>query len=124
MILNLKNKTIIIAEDEDMNFILINKMLEQTKVSVIRANDGEQIVDLIKNNQDVDMILMDISMPKLNGYDATRNIRELGFKMPIIAQTALSLNYEKDKVIEAGCNDFIEKPILKENLFKIISKYI
>ena len=124
MTLNLKNKTIIIAEDEDMNFILINKILEQTNVSVIRANDGKEIIELIKNNRNVDLILMDMSMPKIDGFEATKIIRNLGFKLPIIAQTALSVNYEKDKVLEAGCDDFIEKPILKENLFKIISKFI
>ncbi len=124
MTVDFTDKTIIIAEDEQMNFVLINKLLEQTGAKIIRAVDGNEVIDLIKNNNSVDLILMDISMPKLDGFEATRIIRELGIKVPIIAQTALTADYEKNKIIEVGCNDFIEKPILKDNLFKIIAKYV
>jgi len=124
MILNLKDKTIIVAEDQDMNFILINKILEQTKATIIRAVDGEDLIKIIKENNNIDLMLIDISMPNIDGFEATKIIRKLGIKTPIIAQTALSENYEKDKAIEVGCNDFIEKPIFKDKLFKILSKYI
>ena len=121
---NFKHKTILIAEDEDMNFILVKKILEQTNATIIRAVDGEDLMQVIENQKNIDLILMDMSMPKMNGFEATKKLRQAGNQIPIIAQTALSENYDKDIVIKAGCNDFIEKPIFKEKLLEILNKYL
>ncbi len=87
------------------------------------AKNGLEAVEIYKNNPDVDLILMDIQMPNLNGYDATNQIRQLNKKVIIIAQTAFALSYDKQKVIDAGCNDYISKPILMDDLDTIIRKY-
>ena len=121
---NFKNKIIIVAEDEDMNYILIKKILEQTNATIIRAVDGEDLLKKIEGKDNIDLILMDMSMPKMDGFEATEKIRNAGIQIPIIAQTALSESHEKEKVIDVGCNDFIEKPILKDKLFELIAKYL
>jgi CheY-like chemotaxis protein len=86
--------------------------------------DGEQAVDMVKNDDSIDIILMDIRLPKLNGYDATREIRKFRKDIPIIAQTAYVLPEEKGKVLEVGCNDLITKPIAKDILLETVSKFI
>ncbi|MBN1250976.1 MAG: response regulator [Bacteroidales bacterium] len=121
---NFENKIIIVAEDADMNFILMKKILEQTKATIIRAVDGEDLLKIVENQKNVNLILMDMSMPKLDGFEATKRLRQKGCEIPIIAQTALMMNYDKEQAIEAGCNDFIQKPIIKDNLFRVLAKYL
>ena len=108
---NWKNKKILVAEDSEMNFILLKKNLELSGASILWAKNGIELVDSVMNHKDIDLVLMDISMPKMDGYTATRKLREAGCVVPIIAQSAFTVDSEKDKVIEAGCNDFISKPI-------------
>ena len=121
---NFKNKKIMVAEDEPMNYILIEKFLEQTNAIIFRALDGEDLIQKIEDHDDIDLILMDMSMPKLDGFEATRRLRDSGIQIPIIAQTALSGDDEKEEILKVGCNDYIEKPIIKDNLFKVIAKYL
>ena len=119
-----KNKTILIAEDSEMNFILIKKNLELSGVSILWAKDGLEMLESVKNQKNIDLILMDISMPKMDGYTASKTLREQGFSVPIIAQSAFSIEEEKEKVLEAGCDDFISKPIDKEELLEKIDLLI
>jgi len=121
---NWKNKTILIAEDSEMNFILIKKNLEVSGASILWAKDGEEMIESVKNQDKIDLVLMDISMPKMDGYTASKMLRNQGFLVPIIAQSAFSVEEEKEKVIEAGCNDFISKPINKEELLEKIDSLI
>jgi len=121
---NWQNKIILIAEDSEMNFILLKKNLESSGAVILWAKNGIELVQTIENKRDIDIILMDISMPKMDGYSATKIIREAGIKTPIIAQSAFIMDEDKDKIIEAGCNDFIEKPFNKEVLFAKIDSYI
>jgi len=121
---NWQNKIILIAEDSEMNFILLKKNLESSGAVILWAKNGIELVQIIENKRDIDIILMDISMPKMDGYSATKIIREAGIKTPIIAQSAFIMDEDKDKIIEAGCNDFIEKPFNKEVLFAKIDSYI
>jgi len=119
-----KNKTILIAEDSEMNFILIKKNLEISGASILWAKDGEELIESIKNQDNIDLVLMDISMPKMDGYTASKTLRNQGYSVPIIAQSAFSVEEEKEKVIEAGCNDFISKPIDKKELLEKIDSLI
>ncbi|MCF6241730.1 MAG: response regulator [Bacteroidales bacterium] len=121
---NWKDKTILVAEDMEMNFVLLKKTLEQTKAHIIRAKNGQEMVDIIKSNSEVDIVLLDMGMPVMDGYEATKLLRSEGYNIPIIAQTAFALNNEKERVLEIGCNDYVEKPIKKEILFEKIDRLI
>lgn len=108
--INWESKTILIAEDTDVNYFLLTAVLKKTRANLIRVKDGQEAVDFIKNNE-VDLILMDINMPRMNGYDATRNIKKLRSDIPIIVQTAMHFDDENDEAFKAGADDYISKPI-------------
>jgi PAS domain S-box-containing protein len=108
---SLENKVILVAEDEDMNVAYMQEVLSETKAKVLWARNGEEAVKTAKEHPEIDLILMDIKMPVMNGYDATIKIREFNKDVVIIAQTAYALTGEKDKTIAAGCNYYITKPI-------------
>lgn len=120
---NLKGKVILIAEDEDNNFELINILLCKAGAKVFRARNGKQALDIFNNNK-LDLIFMDVKMPTKNGLEATKEIRKSNTTIPIIAQTAYAQTGDRSTAIEAGCNDYISKPILKNKLFDLIRKYL
>jgi len=117
------NLKLMIVEDDEISMTFIELLLEPISRQIILAKNGEEAVKLYRDNQDVDLILMDIKMPELDGYEATRQIRQMNQDVIIIAQTAYSLIGDRDKSIEAGCNDYITKPIFKDKLMALISKY-
>ncbi len=121
---NWQNKKILIAEDSEMNFILLKKNLENSGAIILWAKNGLEMVQSIENRRDVDLILMDISMPKMDGFSATKLLRKAGIQIPIIAQSAFIMDEDKAKIIEAGCNDFIEKPFDKEVLLAKIDSFL
>jgi two-component system CheB/CheR fusion protein len=125
VIYNWEKKTILIAEDVDLNYQLIEKYLDDTNVDLIRAKNGIEAIKLYKQHKNIiDVILMDIQMPDMNGYEATRKIKKINKEIPIIAQTAYAMNDEIKKCYEVGCFDVIKKPIIKKNMVEIINKYI
>ncbi|MFC2138657.1 response regulator, partial [Bacteroidota bacterium] len=116
---NWESKRILIAEDTDINYFLLVEALKPTNAQIFRADNGQEAVDFCMNNE-VDIVLMDINMPVLNGLEATRKIRDFNKNIPIIAQTAQSQPDDPEKCKQAGCNDYISKPIdLKTFLNKI-----
>ena len=119
-----KTKTVLIAEDEDFNFQLIVEILSGLKVNLLRATNGAEAVELCKTFKAIDLIVMDIKMPIMNGYEATRMIKEFNPELPIIAQTAFAFEGDKIKAFEAGCCDYISKPFNKHNFIELINKYI
>lgn len=118
----IKNLNILLVEDDEISRLLINAIFKDTNCNVIQAKNGIEAVEICKKKSDIDLILMDIRMPKMDGYEATRQIRTFNKDVIIIAQTAFALSGDKEKSIEAGCNDYIKKPIRKEKLFSIILK--
>ncbi|MFN8254260.1 MAG: response regulator [Bacteroidales bacterium] len=118
------NKKILIAEDSEMNFILLKKNLENSGAAIIWARDGLEMLNSVLTLTDIDLILMDINMPRMDGYTVTRKIRQAGINTPIIAQSAFLLEDEKDKILEVGCNDFLEKPINKDQLLEKIDFFL
>ena len=120
----LKGKKIMIAEDEEMNRMLMREILAETGAEIIWAENGQQAVETMKAHPEIDLILMDIKMPVMNGYDATRAIREFNKEVVIIAQTAYALTDEKDKTIQAGCNYYMTKPISIPLLMKILNGFL
>lgn len=114
--------TILIAEDTDSNYDLLNAILGR-KYQLVRARDGMEAVTMY-DEAEPDLILMDIKMPNLDGLEATRIIRQLSADVPIIAQSAYAYEYDRKAAEEAGCNDFISKPIAQEKLKEMIKKWL
>ena len=114
------DKTILVAEDVAANYMLIEAVLGMTRAKIIWAQNGREAVELCLNNDGIDLVLMDIRMPEMNGIDATRAIKKLRTDLPIIAQTAFSYNHESDLIIQAGCIKVITKPISPDTLLSSI----
>jgi len=114
---------ILIAEDDEISRNYITEIVHESCREILYAKSGSEAVDICKNNPDVDLVLMDIKMPVMNGSEATNIIREFNKDIIIIAQTAYASIGDREKYIELGFNDYISKPINKNELFKIISKY-
>ena len=120
---NLSKMTILVVEDEETNFLYIKELFIGTVVELLNAENGSEAVEICKNNPDIDLILMDIKMPVMNGYDATRQIREIYPDLPIIAQSAFALRDERQKAIDAGCTDYIAKPFKRQALMEMLKYY-
>lgn len=114
---------VLVAEDDNINFKLIEKLLKIFNFKVIRAHDGQEAVEFMRTNDEIDLIFMDIKMPNLDGYGAFEQIREFNKTIPIIAQTSYSFPEEVEKIKQLGFNDFISKPLEKDRLYEIVKKY-
>jgi CheY-like chemotaxis protein len=112
----LKGKKILIVEDDLSSRLYLNKILEKAGVVIVNAGDGQEAVAVALANPDLDIILMDIQLPVLDGYSALSQIRETNKSIPVIAQTAYGLLGDKEKILNSGFTDYIIKPILSQNL--------
>ncbi|MCK9270918.1 MAG: ATP-binding protein [Bacteroidales bacterium] len=121
---NWSDKTILVAEDVATNYLLVKKSLRKTDVQLVWAKTGLEAVEAVQNNPAIDLVLMDIRMPVMNGLDATRKIKELRPNLPIIAQTAYAMDGDRENSIEAGCDDYISKPINLKLFIELIAKYL
>lgn len=118
-----KNLKILVTQDDKISRMLILKVLEPFGQNILTAETGVEAVEICQNNPDIDLILMDIQMPQMNGYEATKEIRKFNAEVIILAQTAFALEGDKAKTIEAGCNGYISKPIKKEELSNLLQHY-
>lgn len=114
--------TILIAEDDDINFYLLKTWIQDI-CRIIRAKDGIQAIKEFQAHPEIDLIIMDIRMPYMNGIDATKEIRKLNSTIPILAHTAYVMNDESELMLEAGCNEIVTKPIKKEVLVGIVQRF-
>ena len=114
---------ILVVEDDDTSALLVGLILKDFGREILKATSGKSAVEICRNNPNLDLILMDVKMPDLNGYEATRQIRKFNKDVVIIAQTAYAMIREKEQALEAGCNDYISKPIGVEELKGMIKKY-
>lgn len=114
---------ILIAEDDEISESLLKIILRAFTQEVLFAKNGTEAIEIAENNPDIDLIMMDIKMPGINGFAATRKIRQFNADVIIIAQTAYAEIGQKEKAIDAGCNDYISKPIQKEKLTSLINTY-
>jgi len=119
----IKDLKILIAEDDETSEMLISITVKEFSKEVVKARMGNEAIEICRTNPDLDLILMDIQMPDLNGYEATRQIRQFNKDVVIIAQTAFGLSGDRKKAIEAGCNDYMSKPINKDEILSLIQKY-
>ena len=114
----LKGRKILIVEDDSSSRLYLNKILEKTGVILLNAGDGQEAIDIALDNPDIDIILMDIQLPVMDGYKSAEKIREFRENIIIIAQTAYGLMGDKEKIIDSGFNDFIIKPIFAHTLIE------
>ncbi|MDP4207716.1 MAG: response regulator [Bacteroidota bacterium] len=121
---NWEHKTILIAEDEEMNFLFMEAIIESSQASILWASNGIEAVELMKQHPDTSLILMDIRMPEMDGIEATLKIREFNTTVPIIAQTAYSTEEDRNKCLEAGCNEYLTKPISHKVLLSTIERFL
>jgi CheY-like chemotaxis protein len=119
-----RDKKILIAEDNDSNYEYLKAVLSVKKAVLVRAYDGKEALDLLRDHQDVDLVLMDIQMPVLNGYEATKLIKKFKPEVPVIAQTAYAMSEDRERIINAGCDEYIAKPIQPRKLLALIEKFL
>lgn len=122
--LDLNGKTILIVEDVDTNYFYLSSLLQKHNCRIIRATNGQKAIDICRDDKSIDLVLMDIELPVLNGYEATREIKKIRPELPVVAQTAFAMMGERERSKEAGCNDYIAKPIRKEELMGILKRYL
>lgn len=120
---NWETKNILVVEDVDTNKIFFDAALRRTKAKILWAKDGQEAIDMFKANR-IDLVLMDLQLPIMDGYTATREIKKINPEVPIIAQTAHVMSGEREKCMEAGCNDYLAKPIRLQLLIDTLSKYL
>jgi len=120
----LRDLTVLVAEDDEINYIYIREIFRGTGAVILHAVNGKEAVEMVQNNDKIGIVLIDIKMPVMNGYDAIKKIRELRPHLPIIAQTAFALSDEMLKAFNAGSNDYISKPFKKEQLLDLVKKHL
>lgn len=116
------NLKILIVEDDPVSDIIISRAVNAVSREILNVRSGLDAIEACRNNNDIDLVLMDIQLPFMDGYEATRQIRQFNKSVIIIAQTAFALTGDKEKAIDAGCNDYISKPINKDLLLTLIKK--
>ncbi|MBU2556009.1 MAG: response regulator [Bacteroidetes bacterium] len=117
-------KTILVVEDEDSNYALLEALLTPAGALLFHAKTASAALGFIKSQQNIDLILMDIKLPDMNGYELTRIIRQENKEVPIIAQTAFAMSDDKIRALESGCNAYFAKPIDLFELMDIIAGFI
>jgi signal transduction histidine kinase/ActR/RegA family two-component response regulator len=121
---NLNELTILVAEDDEINYLYIKEIFRGTGAEILHAVNGKEAVEICQNNNRIGIVLIDIKMPVMNGYEAIKEIREFHPDLPIIAQTAFALSNEMLKAFNAGSNDYISKPFKKEQLLALVTKHL
>ncbi len=122
-ILGVMNDKILIVEDDEISEHLITEGVKIFGKEILKAKTGDQAIEVCRNNSDIDLVLMDIQLPFLGGYEAVREIRQFNKDVVIIAQTAYGLVGDREKAIKAGCNDYLSKPVNKSELHLLIRKH-
>ena len=119
-----EGRLFLIAEDDKFSYKFLEGFLKQTRAEVLRASDGREAVEICRTNPNIDLVLMDIQMPEMNGLVATEEIKKFNRNIPVIAQTANAISEERQRCLEAGCDDFITKPVNITELYAKINKWL
>ena len=117
---------ILIVEDDEISFLVLSKLLKKRNINIYRASDGKEALEKIEKHRNIDLVFMDIRMPVMDGFEAAERIREINPNIKIIAQTAFALEKDKERLLEAGFDGYISKPVHKndiENIFSEVLKY-
>ncbi len=121
---NWTGKTILIAEDENSNFEVLKAALNRTNIKILRAFNGEEAVAIVNKDKTINLVLMDIRMPKLNGYDATKQIKSFKPDLPVVSITAYAMSEDESKSLNAGCDLYISKPIRPTKLLSLLNDFL
>lgn len=114
---------ILIAEDVESNFLYLKAVLSKLNATVFWAKNGIEAIEICENNP-IDLVLMDLQMPDMNGYEATEILKKKLSHIPIVAQTAFAMSDDREKALEAGCDDYLAKPIKSKDLLSVVEKFI
>jgi CheY-like chemotaxis protein len=120
----LNGRKILIVEDDYSSRLYLNTLLEKSGAVLFNAADGKEAYDLLMNDSDIELVLMDIQLPVLDGYTCTKMLRDAGKKLVIIAQTAYGLTGDKERMMNSGFNDYLIKPISNVQLLEKLSFYL
>lgn len=118
------SKTILVVEDEEASRLLFEKTLKKTQAKVIYVNNGMAAINLVQTKSDIDLVLMDIRLPVMDGITATSKIKGLNPHLPVIIQTAFAMSTFREEAIKSGCDEFITKPIEMDILLSLIDKHL
>jgi PAS domain S-box-containing protein len=121
---NIKKSKILIADDDYTSFVYLSKLLNRDEFTLLYAENGEMALQLVREIRDLDLVIMDIKMPIMDGFQATKEIRLINPDLPVIAQTAYAFREEQDKILSSGFNDYISKPINSNDFLSMINKYL
>jgi PAS domain S-box-containing protein len=119
-----EGKSILIAEDDDINFLVVKKILEINNLRLIRAVNGREAVEICKTDYQIDLVLLDLKMPVMDGLDAMEAIKQFRPGLPFIALTAYAFDTDRKNALERGCSDYISKPFSKKELLDVLNKYL
>lgn len=120
----LQGKYILIAEDDDSSFYYFKEVLQKTKFEILRAFNGKEAVDMVKHNDEIVLVLMDIQMPLMDGNEASNQIRKIRKELPIIAQTAYVVPDNISKYISINCDELLVKPVAYNTLLAVVNQYL
>lgn len=121
---DLSGNCLLLVEDDEDSMMLLRAMLKPTGAKILEATDGQEALEVLQNNPDTDMVLMDLRMPRMDGFEATRAIKAKQVNLPVVALTAYSLEADREKAEKAGSDQLLTKPVHKEMLYKLLEKYL
>jgi len=119
-----RNPNILIAEDVESNFLYLKAVLSKLNANVFWAKNGLEVLDICEKEKMMDLVLMDLQMPEMNGYEATQILKKKYPDLPVVAQTAFAMSDDREKALDAGCDDYLAKPIKSKDLLNIAQKYL
>jgi two-component system, cell cycle response regulator DivK len=123
-LINWSGKTFLIVEDEEVNVQYLQELLRMTHAKLLIAINADEALKLCISHEEIDLVLMDIKLPGMNGYEATKQIKKLRPHLKIIAQTAYAMASDRMTALKSGCDDYIAKPIRANDLLALVNKYI
>ncbi len=115
---------VLVAEDEVSNYLFLEEVLQEMGAQLFWAKNGNEVLDILENDPGINIILMDIKMPEMNGLEVTKIIKNKYKDIPVIAQTAYAMEEDREKCLQAGCDEYISKPIDIYELMDILNKFI
>lgn len=118
------NPNILIAEDVESNFLYLKAVLSKLNANIFWAKNGIEAVEICNEENAIDLIFMDLQMPEMNGYEATQILKKKFPDMPIVAQTAFAMSDDREKALDAGCDDYLAKPIKSKDLLSVVEKFL
>jgi CheY-like chemotaxis protein len=119
-----KNPNVLIAEDVESNFLYLKAVLSKLNANVFWAKNGIEAVEICDKVETMDLVFMDLQMPEMNGYEATKILKKKYPSLPVVAQTAFAMSDDREKALNAGCDDYLAKPIKSKDLLYIAEKFL